>query len=228
MSVWSDQTLPSTPMFLMPGRRRARRVGGNHVQQLHLDRVGQIPRQCVGVPGHRVDRGQLPGRAFERAADCGVAGRVPGDIDVRRRVGVHLERGCDPLLGGEQASQVAVQLADLAVRARRRDAVTVGRAGRAADEVVALVGSEHEQRVRLVDAVLGQPREELPERVVVRLQGGDVAGLSRPVCGPVRMRVVRVRNVRVGDRDAVLLHRRHVAQRHRRRHAIKTGETDVA
>ena len=76
--------------------------------------------------------------------------------------------------------------------------------------MVALVDREQEEGVRLVDAVGGEPVEELLERLVVLAELRDIAGLTRRVCevdvagGPVL--VVRVRDVRVGDGDSCLLH----------------------
>ena len=66
---------------------------------------------------------------------------------------MHPERCCDTLLSGQQPGEVRVDFADGAVRARRSDAVAIRRARRAADEVIALVGSEYEERVARVDAV---------------------------------------------------------------------------
>ena len=78
------------------------------------------------------------------------------------------------------------------------DAVAACRRRLIADEVIALVDREHEERVALVDAVRGEPVEELPERVVVVLQLLDVAGLAGPV-GEVDVARVSVAVVRVRD-----------------------------
>ena len=99
--------------------------------------------------------------------------------------------------------------------------------GRAADEVVALVGRDHEQRVLPGDAVGGQPCEERAERGVLGPQLVLVSGLAGPERGAGLPRVVQVAQVRVGDRDAVQLHVEGVGQRVRAGHAVIAREPDV-
>src|SRR5206468_10200435 len=117
-------------------------------------------------------------RAVEVARDGGGTVRVAIEVDGRGRVGVDREGGGDVLLGGEQAGQVGVDLADLAVGAGSVHAVAVRRAGGAAHEVVALVRGHDEQGVILVDAVGLQAGEEGGEGRVVGAEGGHVVGLA--------------------------------------------------
>src|SRR5204863_8317252 len=92
-------------------------------------------------------------RSVEVARDEGGPVGVAVEVDGGRRVRVHREGGGDILLGGEQAGQVSVDLAYLAVGAGGVHAVAVRRAGGAAHEVVALVRGDHEEGVIFVDAV---------------------------------------------------------------------------
>ena len=81
---------------------------------------------------------------------------------------------------------------------------------------------------RLVDAGLGEPREELGEGGVVGGELRDVAGFAGTEGAGGDVIVVRVGDVRVGDGNATLLHGRDVAERHRRAHAVEAGKADVA
>ncbi len=94
--------------------------------------------------------------------------------------------------------------------------------------MVALVGVDGEERVVGRDAVPGQPVEEGGEGVVVRLERRDVAGLAGTVRRSTRVRVVRIGDVGVGDRDAALLHGGHVGERHRGGHPVEAGEARIA
>ena len=164
-------------------RRRPGRVGVDHVQDRLLGRVGQVVRDLLGGARVGVGRGQPGHVPFQRAHLRGVRARVAGDVELGRGVGLQAERGGVVLLGGEQAGDVAGQLAERAGRvgARRGHAVAVGRGGLdgaahvGAGHVVALVRAEHEQRVGRGDAVGGQPLEERAERLVVVLRLRDVA-----------------------------------------------------
>ncbi len=140
---------------------------------------------------------------------------------------MNLEGSRNPLLCGEQARQVGTDLADLTVRARRRYAVASCRSGRAADKVIAFIGGEDEKRVGFVDAVLRERREECRERRVIRLKSGNVSGFSWTVCWTAGMFIMCVRNVSIGDRYAVPLHRGHIRERYRRGHSIETRKPDV-
>ena len=200
------------------------------------------------VPGVRVDRGQAGDRALEVArVRVGLRERTApallGQVERRRVVAVDGEgvrrRRCQEL-AGQRRELVLTSVSMLALSSPTWfvqshgvvHAVAVGRRGRAADEVIALVDGEDEQRVRLVDAVGRQAREEGREGVVVGLELRDVAGRPGAV-GRVRVaghavEVVRVRDVRVRDRDAVLLHRGDVGQRDRGLHAVEARETRLA
>src|SRR5207302_1165539 len=135
---------------------------------------------------------------------------------------VHCEGGGDVLLGGEQAGQVGVDLAYLAVGAGGVDAVAVRRAGGPAHEVVALVRGHDEEGVIFVDAVGLQAIEEGGEGRVVGAQGGHVVGLAGAVCAARgAVEVVRVGDVGIGDGDAVLLHGGDVGERLGRRHTVE-------
>ena len=93
--------------------------------------------------------------------------------------------------------------------------------------MVALVRGEDEHAVRAVDSVLGEPREERRECLVIRLQLLDVIGLARSPrvgVGKRKMRGVGVRDVAIRHRHAVLLHLRDVAERVVGRHLVETGE----
>jgi hypothetical protein len=95
---------------------------------------------------------------------------------------------------------------NLGVRARRLNAVATVRAGRAAHDVISLVGSDDEERVPFIDAVGLQLREELTESIVVRLDLRRIArfpGTERIIRGLV---VVQIGDVGISDRNAGLLH----------------------
>ena len=129
--------------------------------------------------------------------------------------------------------EVCIDLPDVSVvvRAELRHAVAWA-IGCRADEVVALVDGEHEERVLLGDAVGGEPVEELLECRVVVEKLLVVTRLARPVRevdvpgGSVA--VVRVRDVRVSDRDTGLLHLGDPGQRDGRLHAVEAREADAA
>src|SRR5207249_2798298 len=144
----------------------------------HLDRVGQVLGNAVGIAGVRVHRSQVADRTVKGAGNGGIPGRVAVDVDNRRRVGMHRERGGDVLLGSQQAGQVSVDLAYLAVGAWHSHAIAVWRGGRAAHEVVVFVCGYYKERVALVDAICRQPVEERREALVVSVQGGHVARLA--------------------------------------------------
>ena len=197
------------------------------MQDSHLHGVGEELSDGVRVAGDGVDGCERAHVVLERPRDRGVTSGVAGDVDRGRVVGVDLECSCVATLGGQQPGEVGVDLADLAVRAWRIDTIAAGRARSATDKVVALVRGENEQGVALVDAVVGEAREELAERGVIRLQGGDVSSLAGAVGRAGRVVVMRIRDVGVGDGDAVLLHGCNVGKRNLRRHSIEAGEADA-
>src|SRR5258708_27374186 len=65
-------------------RWRARWVGRDHVQQLHLDRVRQRRRESVGITRAWVAAVQLAGRPPESSGHPTGARRVPVYVDARR------------------------------------------------------------------------------------------------------------------------------------------------
>ena len=97
-----------------------------------LHRIGQELRNSVNVAVQRVRGGHNPHRPVKVSSDECVAGWIAGDVEGRSRVGVGCEWRSDTLLGGQQAGEVRVDLADLAVgtwnRALRRS--WAGREGR--------------------------------------------------------------------------------------------------
>src|SRR5260370_42652135 len=62
-------------------RWRARRVGRDHVQQLHLDRIRQRRRESDGITRARVDGGELAGRPLANSGHRSVARRGAVDSD---------------------------------------------------------------------------------------------------------------------------------------------------
>ena len=175
-------------------RRVSLWIRRHHVQGLHPDGIGQCCGDLIGLAAVGIDRRQLPQGATERAGDRVGSGRIAREIDRRRHVGVNGERRGDPLLGREQTGQVAVDLTDQTVRARRRDAVAARRGRLGADEMIALLDGEDEERVALVDAGAGQPRKELAEGLIIALQLLDVVCLART---PRRVDLARDRVTRI-------------------------------
>ena len=140
------------------------------------------------------------------------------------------ERRRHILLGGQQASQVDRDLADLVIRARYFDAVAAWRRRRAANKVIVLIGSNDEQGVAGIDAIAREAGKEGVECGVVRLEYIDVRGLPGPVGSGSRrrfVRVVRVADIAPGDRHAVLLHRGDVRQGDPWREPVKARESDM-
>src|SRR5262247_2098518 len=141
------------------------------------------------------------------------------------------ERRRDVLLGREQAGQIAVDLTDQAVRARRGYPVTPRIGRRRPDEVIPFLYREHEERVVLVDAGGGQTSKELPERLVVVLQLLDVVGLTRAP-GRVDLSGDAVLIMGVGDvaeRHGYpgFLHLGDVREGGGREQAVESGEADL-
>jgi len=112
----------------------------------------------------------------------------------------------------KEGREVTLQLTDLAVGAGNRDSVTAGVGRRTSYEVITLIGGDHEKRVLWRDSVVLQAREKCAKGAVVRLQLVHVSGLSRAKRAVTGVVVMRGRNVRVGHRNAMLLHGRDVAE----------------
>src|SRR5204863_7619389 len=90
------------------------------------------------------------------------------------------ERRRHILLGGQQASQVDRDLADLVIRARYFDAVAAWRRRRAANKVIVLVGRDDEQGVAGIDAIASEAGKEGVKCGVVRLEQVDIRGPPGP------------------------------------------------
>ena len=167
----------------------------HHVQDRLFGGVGEIVRDRLGGVGIRIGRGQAAHIPLKRAYRRGIIPRIAGDIELRRGIAFQAEWGGVVLLGGQQAGDVAAQLAERARRIGARDvgchrgaghlgAIAALRRGldRPADVrahlVVALVRTHQEQRVLRGDAVRGQALEERPEGVVVVLRLRDVARVT--------------------------------------------------
>jgi hypothetical protein len=126
------------------------------------------------------------------------------------------ERRCIAKLGGDHRVDTIVDLAFLRIGAGRRDAIATLRRRRTADEMIAFVGGDDEERVAFGDPVLGEAREELAEGLVVGGERVDIAGLARPegrhLVGidtgkRLLVVVVGVLDIAGDDRDAGLEHR---------------------
>src|SRR5882757_8670021 len=73
--------------------------------------------------------------------------------------------------------------------------------------MIVLVGGQDKERVARVNSIITHPREELIERIVICFELRDVARLAGTKGAEwERMAVVRIRDVGVSDRHAVLLH----------------------
>ena len=96
--------------------------------------------------------------------------------------------------------------------------------------MVVFISGEDEEGVAAIDPISLQAREELPKRRVIGLQGCNVSGLPGAIGRPAWMRIVGIRDVGIGDRDSVLLHRCHISERHRGAHPVKPWKSgdDVA
>jgi len=191
----------------------APRVARYHVQQIHLYRVGHVVRQRIGCVRDGIRGSQRSNGTF-KAAHGGVGTlRVAVQVEVRRGVRVRIERRCHVLLCCEQACIVHIDLADLAVGAGRCHAVAVRGRRRAAHEVIALVGGEDEERIALVNAVLGEAGEELAESSIIRFERCDVASLAGAIRRGDGVVIMRVGDVGIGNRHAVFLHGRDIRER---------------
>src|SRR6267154_1428048 len=73
--------------------------------------------------------------------------------------------------------------------------------------MIVLIGGEDKERVARVNSVITHSCEELIERIVICFELRDVARLAGTKGAKwERVAVVRIRDVRVSDRHAVLLH----------------------
>ena len=166
-------------------------------------------------PGVRVQPVQMSHLPLQ-VADDGIrliAERLrAGAVDVNRRriIGMHGEDGRVAELGEDHALQIGVDFAHAVVVARRGHAIAARGRGRIADKMVAFVNRKDEQRVALVNSVGGEPVKELLEGTIVVLQLLGIVGFAGTIRevdvagGPVR--VMRIGDVGIGDRNAGLLH----------------------
>ena len=94
--------------------------------------------------------------------------------------------------------------------------------------MIALVRGDDKKRVALIDAIVGETREEFTECSIVGFQCGHVTSFARAIGFVCSMVVMHVGEVRIGDRYAVFLHGCHIGKRNRGRHTIEAGEALIA
>ena len=178
-------------------RRRSGRVGGDHVEELLLDRVGHRHEEVCSLSpfsGSVTCMSDIACSSVARSRRA--ARRVARDVDVRREVGVDAEvrrrvRSVARVVRRDEPPEVTVDLGDVLVGARRGDAVAARVVGLRAGEVVLLLDRDHEQRVVLRDPVVLQAGEEAHRRPG---RSPSTAGRSRP--RPARRRGVARRRRR--------------------------------
>ena len=117
------------------------------------------------------------------------------DINRRRHVEMDVKRRRVSGLRCEEAVQEGVYLTELAVSAGYVHAVAIGRRRLAADEMIAFLDGDDEQRVRLIDTVLLQASEECCETGVVVDELLYIAGLSWAVSALRDVMIVRIGKV---------------------------------
>ncbi len=71
--------------------RRAQRIPSDHVQQFHLDGIGQKTRECIDVARSGINRGQSRSVMLELARNSRVARRLAADVKRGRHVKVNVE-----------------------------------------------------------------------------------------------------------------------------------------
>ena len=217
---------------------RAEGIGGDHVQRLHAGMVHLRNHDVVldhaGVWVQPAEPGQLPLQVADDGIGLIAEGLSASAVDIHRRrvIGVHGENSRVSELGENHAAQVGVDFAHAIIDARYGYAVAAIGSRRIAYEVITFVNGKYEQCIALVDSVGGEPVEELLEGLIIGLQLLGVAVFSRAI-GEVdvaggSVRVMRVGDVGIGDRDTGFLHLGNVSQRNRGLHAIETGETGVS
>lgn len=185
------------------------------MQELHLRAVRQQRGQFVGLAGDRIERGELADVLLQRARQRIGRKRIAVDVK-RRRVAEHnIEPGHIAALGGEQAVDGRIDLADLRIAAGHRDAVTIRRTRRPADEDVVLHGHHNEQRVVPGYPIGGKPDGESVKCRIVSRQAADIVLLTGSegalACGG-RALTVEIADGDVDDRYSCLQHRRGVAE----------------
>src|SRR4029077_18331795 len=106
--------------------------------------------------------------------------------------------------------------------------ITIGGARRTTRKVVTFIRSKDEQSIVARNPIGRQTGEELIKGIVIRFERRDIARRPGTVRRTARMVIMRIGNVSVGDRDAVLLHGGHIGKRHCRRHSVKARKPDVS
>ena len=156
-------------------RRRARRARGNHVQEFHFGPVSQQLRQLVGLVGDRVGSRQRVEVMLHGPGERVGRSRIVVDVHVRRVVAMHREWRAVHPFREQNLVERHLDLADIRVSTRCRNAVAVGRARLAADKMVVLVRHDDKQRIGLVDAFRFETAEEVAKGLVVSLERRDIA-----------------------------------------------------
>src|SRR5205807_1016600 len=124
--------------------------------------------------------------------------------------------------------QVGIDRTDLAIGAGRIHTITSCRAGWTAHKMITLVSRENELSVAGIDTIGSQPSEELAEGIIVRLECRNITGLAGAKGWSRGMHIVCVRDIGVGDGNAMFLHISYVGKRDGCLHAIKAREADVS
>src|SRR5579872_2306164 len=106
---------------------------------------------------------------------------------------MNTERRSDTLLCSQQTGQITIDFTNLAVGARNSDAIAVCWLGSAANKMIAFVGSKHEQRVALIDAIMCQACKELPKSSIVGFELRYITRLARSKGATAHMIIMRVR-----------------------------------
>src|SRR5260370_23146109 len=70
---------------------RTQRITSDHVQQLHLDGIGQKTRECIDVARSGINRGQSRSVTLELARNSRVARRLAPDVKRGRHVKSNVE-----------------------------------------------------------------------------------------------------------------------------------------
>src|SRR6516164_7010947 len=129
---------------------------------------------------------------------------------------MHCKLRRDPLLGREQPSQLAVDFADQAVRARSIDAIAIWIICFGTDEMITLFDGEDKKRVAFVDAMSGESIEKLAESLIVVFELLNIVRFTRTAgrmdFSGFAVLIVSIRDVSKGDRNPSLLHLRDVGE----------------
>ena len=96
------------------------RITGDHVKQLHLDRIGEISREVNGLSSERIEGGYVCGCAFEFTGGGGTSGV---NVESGSHVEVKIEcRGGKPgILRVEHSGKVGIDFAKISGRIGTRE-----------------------------------------------------------------------------------------------------------